>query len=179
MPTATFFGHKDAPDCLLPALISAIRTLILSRHVTCFYVGNHGRFDAMTHTALRLLSEQYPHIEYYTVLAYLPQQEEGEPPADSPDGQTVYPEGIELTPPRFAISYRNKWMISQSDYAVTYVQYSFGGAAKFKALAERRGLTVIELADDLAADRANHTDGGNQSEYSAEPYPCDSTEPRP
>ena len=51
-------------------------------------------------------------------------------------------------PLRFAISYRNKWMIEQSDYVVTYVNHSWGGAAQFKELAEKKGKTVIELNDN-------------------------------
>ena len=58
---------------------------------------------------------------------------------------TILPEGIETVPPRFAISYRNKWMIEQSDYVITYVIHSWGGAAQFKELAEKKGKTVIEL----------------------------------
>lgn len=34
---------------------------------------------------------------------------------------TMLPEGIETVHPRFAISWRNKWMIKQSDYVVTYI----------------------------------------------------------
>ena len=29
---------------------------------------------------------------------------------------TLLPEGIENVPPRFAISWRNKWMLERSDY---------------------------------------------------------------
>jgi hypothetical protein len=59
---------------------------------------------------------------------------------------TVFPEGLEKIPPRFAISKRNRWMIEHSDYVVTYVRHSFGGAAQFKALAEKKGKKAIELA---------------------------------
>ena len=38
---------------------------------------------------------------------------------------------------RFAIDYRNRWMIDRSDYVVTYVVHDLGsGAAKYKRLAE-------------------------------------------
>ncbi len=55
--------------------------------------------------------------------------------------------GIETVPKRFAISWRNKWMIEQSDVVVTYVTHGFGGAWQFKALAQRQGKTVIELSE--------------------------------
>ena len=49
-------------------------------------------------------------------------------------------------PPRFAIDYRNKWMIDHSD-VITYVRRSFGGAAKSKTLAAKKNKTVIELSE--------------------------------
>ena len=57
----------------------------------------------------------------------------------------MLPEGIEAVPPRFAIVWRNKWMLRQSDYVVTYVTHSWGGAAQFASLAERQKKTVIHL----------------------------------
>ena len=74
-------------------------------------------------------------------MAYLPKQED--PLCDT--DHTLLPEGIESVPPRFAIEYRNKWMIDHSDIVVTYVRRSFGGAAKFKKLAQKKKKTVIEL----------------------------------
>ena len=38
-------------------------------------------------------------------------------------------------------------MIEQSDYVVTYVKYTVGGAAQFKEYAEKKGKIVINLAD--------------------------------
>ncbi len=59
---------------------------------------------------------------------------------------TILPDGIETIPRKFAINYRNKWMVDQSDYVVTYVKYSFGGASKFKKLAEKKNKIVINIA---------------------------------
>lgn len=59
---------------------------------------------------------------------------------------TIIPDGIETVPKKFAINYRNSWMIEQSDYVVTYVNSSVGGAAKFKKQAEKKNKIVINLA---------------------------------
>ena len=59
--------------------------------------------------------------------------------------ETLLPDGIEVGPARFAIDRRNKWMIEQADYVITYVTHSWGGAAKFKELAEKKGKTVINI----------------------------------
>ena len=60
--------------------------------------------------------------------------------------QTILPEGIETINPKYAISWRNKWMVMQSDYVVSYIKNSFGGAFKFYNLALAKGKNVINLA---------------------------------
>ena len=59
---------------------------------------------------------------------------------------TMLPEGIETVHPRFAISWRNKWMLKQSDYVVTYITHSWGGAAQFSEMAEHQKKIVINVA---------------------------------
>ena len=140
--TVTFFGHKDTPKEIEPTLRTYLIDLIENKNVTVFYVGNNGNFDAMVRRQLENLSQTYP-ITYNVVLAYLPTKKNE---YDS-FTNTLLPEGIESVPKRFAISYRNKWMIEQADVVVTYVTHSFGGAAQFKAMAERQGKTVIELSE--------------------------------
>ena len=81
-------------------------------------------------------------IRYEVVLAYMPKKTD-------PFFETYYtilPEGIETVPPRFAVEYRNRWLIDHSDLVVTCVTRPFGGAAKFKALAERKNKKIIELS---------------------------------
>jgi len=101
-------------------------------------------FGAMVRRVLRELSAKYL-IKYHVVLAYMPEKQDEYRLTDYSD--TILPEGIETAPKRFAIYYRNKWMIEQSDFVVTYVvNDAASGAAQFKKLAERKGKTVIELS---------------------------------
>ena len=78
------------------------------------------------------------------MLAYLPRKRDADYPED--DSDTMLPEGIETVPRRFAISWRNRWMLRQSDCVVTYVTHSWGGAAQFAEMAERQKKTVVNLA---------------------------------
>ena len=140
--TVTFFGHKDTPKNIEPTLRTTLVDLIENQGASVFYVGNNGNFDTMVRHQLENLSQTYP-ITYNVVLAYLPVKK-----SEYDDfNNTLLPEGIETVPNRFAISYRNKWMVEQSDVVVTYVTHSFGGAAQFKAMAERQGKTVIKLSE--------------------------------
>ena len=140
--TVTFFGHKDTPKNIEPTLKATLVDLIENHGATEFYVGNNGNFDTMVRRQLEELSKIYP-ITYSVVLAYLPTKKS----KYDDYSNTILPEGIETAPKRFAISYRNKWMVEQADIVVTYVTHTFGGAAQFKALAEKQGKTVIELSE--------------------------------
>ena len=139
--TATFFGHKDTPKEIEPTLRSTLIDLIENKNVTVFYVGNNGNFDTMVRCQLEDLSQTYP-ITYSVVLAYLPTVKNKYDNLSN----TIYPEGIENVPKRFAISWRNKWMIQQSDIVVTYVTHNFGGAWQFKEIAVKQSKNVVELS---------------------------------
>lgn len=140
----TFFGHRNTPDNVRPLLRETLTELIEKRGANCFYVGNQGSFDNMVRRELKELTKIYPHIGYSVVLAYMPGKRDGADLADYSD--TVYPDGLENVPRRFAIDKRNRMMIDRSDIVVTYVCCS-GGAAKFKEIAERKGKEVINLFD--------------------------------
>lgn len=143
MSACTFFGHHDCPAHVKPAIASAIVKLIEDYKVDTFYVGNHGSFDRIVYSALSLLAETYPHIDYMMVLAYLPRHDD---PSWSAK-KTILPEGIEYTPKRFAISWRNNWMIARSDFVIVYITHDWGGAAQFAEKALRQGKTVINIAE--------------------------------
>ena len=138
----TFFGHKDTPKEIEPTLRSTLIDLIENKNVTVFYVGNNGNFDTMVRCQLEDLSKTYP-ITYSVVLAYLPTEKNRYDKLTN----TIYPEGLETVPKRFAISRRNKWMIQQSDIVVTYVTHNFGGAAQFKKMAERQNKNVVDVSN--------------------------------
>lgn len=140
MSVCTFFGHSDCYGLNRDKLVDEIEKLIL-QGVDLFYMGNHGRFDAMARGAVRQLQGRYPHIRYAVVLAYLPAA--GRDSEDYSD--TVYPEGLEIGPPRFAIDRRNRWMLQEADICLCYIDHTWGGAYKYYCRAKRQGKTVINL----------------------------------
>ena len=106
MPTCSFFGHRDCPDDLMPLLKNVILELIATHRVDMFYVGHQGGFDRLVRGVLREIMQECPRAQYAVVLAHTPS---GAPAADTAD--TMLPEGIELVHPRYAISWRNNWML--------------------------------------------------------------------
>ena len=145
MAVCTFFGHRDCPDSLRPRLRKILVELIEQRRVDLFYVGNQGGFDQMARGVLRELSRDYPHIRYAVVLAYVP----GPDVSDPGPSETMLPEGIETIHPKYAISWRNDWMLRHSNFVVAYVAHSWGGASRFARKAEQTGKPVFNLAQDV------------------------------
>ena len=142
MRICTFFGHRDCPAPIRTQLKAVLIDLITNHDVDMFYIGNQGRFDVIVRSVLRELKEDYPQINYAVVVAYMPgKQTEYDDYSD-----TMLPEGIESVHPRYAISWRNNWMLRQSDYVVTYITHSWGGAYQYAEKAKRGGKVVINLS---------------------------------
>ena len=142
--TCAFFGHRESPDFIKPLLEEEIRKLIKNEGYKEFLVGNQGQFDAMVYTTLKQLQGEYPTIRFYVVLAYMPGRNSENTMIDYTD--TIFPEGLETVPKRFAISRRNKWIVENSNAVICYVNHTWGGAYQSVILAEKRNLRIINLA---------------------------------
>lgn len=139
--TCTFFGHRDCDESVKHNLYAKIEGLIVSQGVERFYVGNQGRFDYYARSTLHELKKKYPHITYFVVLAYLSHDN-----IEYTDHtNTIFPEGIEKVPPRFAISWRNKWLLRHSLFVISYVRFKRGGAYNFTQMAKKQGKRVINI----------------------------------
>ena len=139
--TCCFFGHREVTHNIRDKLTVVIEKLITEENVTEFYVGNQGQFDSMVYSVLKELKANYPHIRYTVVLAYIPDEYIKEVYGED----TLFPDGLESVPKKYAISKRNVWMIHQSGFVVCYVYKITGGAAKFREKAEKRKLRIIDV----------------------------------
>nr|WP_316614906.1 hypothetical protein [uncultured Ruminococcus sp.] len=117
-------------------LNAEIERLINEKDVNTFYVGTQGNFDRMAYSVLAELRKRYQHIKVYRVLAYMPKLG---------DTDTIVPEGIETTYPRYAIIKRNKWMIDRSDYVIAYVTHPTGGAYQAVERVKKKGKILIQI----------------------------------
>lgn len=138
----SFFGHKNTPSTVKPLLEKTVQQLIKENDEITFLVGTHGSFDLMAQSILKEAAERYPGVACYIVLSYLPMgnNEQYELP-------TLYPEGIEFVPKRFAISFSNNYMVNECDTVVCYISHDWGGAAQFVEKAKKKGRAIINLAE--------------------------------
>lgn len=145
MAACTFFGHKNTPLNTKSLLEKTVVDLIENKDVTIFYVGNQGNFDGLAISVLKKLSNLYPQIRYSIVLAYLPPKKSDYLHENFQN--TIFPDFLTTTPPKFAIHKRNSWMLRNSDFVITYIKNPFGNSAQFYEKAKRSNKTVINLAE--------------------------------
>lgn len=136
-----FFGHREIWSDISQPLEQAIRVAIADG-ATMFWVGGYGAFDSNAAGCVRRLKKEYPHISLHLILAYLPTKKD---PLEDMYDSTIYPEGLELVPKRFAISKRNQWIVKNCDMVITFVNHEYGGASSAYRLAKRLGLSIINL----------------------------------
>lgn len=136
-----FFGHRDVWADISEPLEQAIR-IAVAEGVTDFWVGGYGSFDSYAAGRVRWLKKEFPEISLHLILAYLPTEKD--PLADNYDS-TIYPEGLELVPQRFAISKRNQWIVKHCDMVIAYVDHHYGGAYAAFAFAKRVGCITMNL----------------------------------
>ena len=137
----SLIGHHDAPPHIRETLKEILTELIIHENASLFYVGNQGAFDKMAYHVLAELEAEYPTIRFFVIFAYMPTRSE------YPSNHTILPEEAAKSHPKYAILKRNKWMIEHSDVVVSYVTYSFGGAAKYKETARKKGKRIVEISE--------------------------------
>lgn len=144
--TCCFFGHSNCPDNIRQKLKEEIVKMVGGSEEVMFYVGHQGHFDGMVRSVMKELIKEGVTVNYAVVLAYMPGERYE---FDSRDeyADTMFPEGLESVHPKFAISWRNNWMIDKADKVICYVKYHTGGAYQFVEKARRKDREIINLAD--------------------------------
>ena len=136
-----FIGHADTPFEIRSKLKDTL-TVLISEGVFDFYVGNNGNFDLLVQDVLIEMIKAGQSINLNVVLAY-PNEES----IRAEQKYTLYPDGLDNTPLRFAISKRNDLLIKNSQIIVAYVRHRFSNSHKWIKKAKKKGLKIINLAD--------------------------------
>ena len=97
----------------------------------------------MSVSVFKELKKKYPNI--ILVFAYWPTEKRLEYKTSLYD-TILYPEGLETVPQRFAIHHRNRWIVEQSDYLITYAYKSYGRTYEAFQYAKRRGKKITNPA---------------------------------
>ncbi len=129
----TFVGHRDA-------YISKQKKREIKEHlqelirmgIKTFWIGANGNFDGTCATILKELKDYYEDICVCAVSPYVSESYLKELKRLVSAGyydEIIYPP-IENVPPKYAIWERNKYMIDNADFLLTFIDINIGGAYK-------------------------------------------------
>ncbi len=108
-----------------------------------FFLGEYGNFDRFAYSCAKKFKERHPDTKLIFITPYLSPQY-----AKNDDGRfdlVIYPD-LEHVPPRYAISHRNRWIVSQADIIIAYVTHEYGGAYTMYRHAKRHAKEIYNLA---------------------------------
>ncbi len=114
-----------------------------------FLLGGYGNFDSFAYSCCKEYQKTYPQVKLIFITPYITesyQRNHLEYKKNFYD-EIIYPE-IEKAPPRFAITYRNKWMVEKSDLVIAYVKSTYGGAYTTFKHAKRKKKEIYNLFDE-------------------------------
>lgn len=153
MTVCTFAGHREVYQAnIAEKLDEAISIIVETDDCFRFLVGGMGNFDGMCASAIRRAKRRYPNkqISLELVLPYLTQELiENKQFYETSYDDVIVP--IELAGVHYksAITKRNRWMIERSDWLVAFVYREFGGAYTTLRYAEKKGLQIVNLANQI------------------------------
>ena len=149
----TFIGHSSLKisDKLLDLIKEAILNNIDKYEENTFYCGGYGDFDEICRKVSCDLKKDFENIEVVFVSPYFTVQQQrkfGDLIKNRVYDSVVYPE-LENVPLKFAINYRNRWMIERADLIIAYVDKEYGGAYNALRCAEKIKKKIINLAEKI------------------------------
>ena len=136
---AQFTGAKEYEKRILSFLEEKIGNQFAE-----MYFGGYGGFDWFVYECCKKYKEMHPNVSLIFVTPYLniDNQLIQEKKYDS----IIYPE-IENKPKRYAITYRNEYMVEKADYVIAYVSHDWGGAYTTYRYAKKLGKEIFNLAE--------------------------------
>ena len=139
---AKFYATKEVRERLL----SLLGDLAEDENVI-FYLGDHGSFDAFGYSVCKEYKENHSKARLCFVTPYITEQYQKKilPMQEERYDEIIYPD-IEDKPLRFAISYRNKWMVENADVLICYIDHDWGGAYQAYLHAKRRKKIIYNLS---------------------------------
>ncbi len=106
------------------------------------YLGGYGDFDSFAYACCKRYKKSHPKVSLVFVTPYL----KVDPMRVCNYDSIFYPE-LENIPQRFAISYRNKYMVEKADLVIAFINHDWGRAYKTYSYAQNKGKRIINLVE--------------------------------
>ena len=144
----TFFGHSDfkGNDEFEKIILDLLEEKI-GDNVAEIYLGGYGNFDAFAYKCCKKYKQNHSNVSLVFVTPYLNFEN-----SNLMYDYVIYPE-IEDKPLRFAITYRNRYMVEKAEYIIFYLNREWGGAYQSYKYAKQKKKDLLNLAElDLKND---------------------------
>ena len=142
-----FFGHSDflGNDEYEHKILTFLERTAADSP-TDIYFGEYGRFDSFAYECCKKYKTLHPNVSLILITPYitLDYQEKQLKHLRCKYDDIIYPD-IESKPLRFAISYRNKWMVEKADHIIFAVHRTFGGAYKAYCYAQKKKKPITNI----------------------------------
>lgn len=141
--TITFCGHStfNKTDEYELELLKLLELEIGDAHAE-FFLGGYGNFDSFAYSCCKKYKSKHPNVSLVFVTPYM----NVDPAYAVLFDSLIYPD-IENKPLKFAINYRNQYMVEKADIVIAFIDHEWGGAYKTYAYAKRKGKKIINLAE--------------------------------
>ncbi len=148
MAGCTFLGHMEFPYSMAPKLTDTVENLIKNYDVDTFYLTDQGQYHKIAKDVLTELQKKYPDIKLKTISIQSVEEEPHE------EEFYVFLRSVMRrrderwnTPPRSPIVWRNIWLLSGSDYVITYIEPSWEDFDLFLMYAKLQNKTILNIAE--------------------------------
>ena len=146
----TFFGHSsfvgrsEYEERVLKFLES-----VVGDRTAEMYLGGYGGFDAFAYSCCKKYKQTHPNVSLVFITPYITAeyQKNHLEGLRSLYDFIVYPQ-IEDKLPRFAITYRNKWMVENADHIVVGIDHAYGGAYRAYRHALTKGKPIVNVIEN-------------------------------
>lgn len=141
----SFFGHADfnRQSEFEQALLDCLENTVKDNDVELF-LGGYGAFDRFCYSCCKKFKKSHPRAKIIFVSPYLSSKHLQNIKQDY--DLIIFPE-IENIPPKLAIMYRNKYMVEKSDFIITYVERTYGGAYKAYKYAKKLNKSILNFGE--------------------------------
>jgi len=143
----TFIGHaKFLNSDKFENKILALLEKSVGDNSASFYLGGYGAFDEFAYECCKKYKKAHKSVSLIFVTPYITlsyQKNHLDSISTKYDG-IIYPE-IETKPLKYAIIYRNRWMIEKADLIICGISHTYGNAYKAYKYAKQKGKLIFNV----------------------------------
>ena len=131
-----YFGKGEDEQKILSLLLQ-----LVGDSPAELFLGGYGAFDDFARKCGRKYQKEHPNTKLVFVTPYMNKECKKDLYDD-----IIYPP-IEDKPLKFAILYRNRWMVENSDFVIAYITHTWGGAYQTYKYAKRQKKQIYNLSE--------------------------------